>query len=279
MIDAVRARCRVARDRRCSSAASRWAAASRRRSPPPIRRCRSRAWCCSAIRCIRRASPTSGATSTCRRSRRPMLFVQGTRDAFGTPDELAPILGALAAAAAAARRRAGRSLVQAVEEGSGGAGGGLSPTCSARSSASYLQLHDVAAVREAVPQVQRHAARGRPQDHAIDAGWRGTSRAPSPAGACRCRRARRPGRTDSTGRRAARSSAIGFGIFWTVCTHICPTITCRSTATQAFQALPAGQLATHPRGAAPARTRRATRWAGLARCETPSAARPGPRHR
>jgi predicted alpha/beta-hydrolase family hydrolase len=26
---------------------------------------------------------------------RPMLFVQGTRDAFGTPDELAPILGAL----------------------------------------------------------------------------------------------------------------------------------------------------------------------------------------
>ena len=27
--------------------------------------------------------------------RRPMLFVQGTRDAFGTPDELAPVLGAL----------------------------------------------------------------------------------------------------------------------------------------------------------------------------------------
>jgi hypothetical protein len=27
--------------------------------------------------------------------RRPMLFVQGTRDAFGTPDELAPILRAL----------------------------------------------------------------------------------------------------------------------------------------------------------------------------------------
>jgi predicted alpha/beta-hydrolase family hydrolase len=26
---------------------------------------------------------------------RPMLFVQGTRDAFGTPEELAPILGAL----------------------------------------------------------------------------------------------------------------------------------------------------------------------------------------
>ena len=26
---------------------------------------------------------------------RPMLFAQGTRDAFGTPDELAPILGAL----------------------------------------------------------------------------------------------------------------------------------------------------------------------------------------
>jgi predicted alpha/beta-hydrolase family hydrolase len=26
---------------------------------------------------------------------RPMLFVQGTRDAFGTPDELAPILGSL----------------------------------------------------------------------------------------------------------------------------------------------------------------------------------------
>ena len=28
--------------------------------------------------------------------RRPMLFVQGTRDTFGTPDELAPILGRLA---------------------------------------------------------------------------------------------------------------------------------------------------------------------------------------
>ncbi len=57
------------RDRRCSSAASRWAGASRRRSPPRIRRCGSQGWCCSDIRCIHRAGRTSAATSTCRRSR------------------------------------------------------------------------------------------------------------------------------------------------------------------------------------------------------------------
>jgi len=31
--------------------------------------------------------------------RKPMLFVQGTRDAFGTPDELAPVLAAVQPAA------------------------------------------------------------------------------------------------------------------------------------------------------------------------------------
>ena len=92
-------------------------------------------WCCSAIRCIRRAGRPSAATSICRRSRRPMLFVQGSRDAFGTPDELAPILGAAAAAAAAARRRAAitrsscRGRIRRRRRRS-------TPTCSARSSAS-----------------------------------------------------------------------------------------------------------------------------------------------
>ena len=51
--------------------------------------------CCSATRCIRRAGRPSAATSICPSIARPMLFAQGTRDAFGTPDELAPILAAL----------------------------------------------------------------------------------------------------------------------------------------------------------------------------------------
>ena len=134
VIEAVRAQRRRARGARCSSAASRWADASRRRSPPPIRRCPSPGSCCSATRCIRRDGRPSGATSICRRSRRPMLFVQGSRDAFGTPDELAPILGTLQPRADAARRRAGRPFVQAVEEGSRGAGRGLRRACSGRSS-------------------------------------------------------------------------------------------------------------------------------------------------
>ena len=53
---------------RCSSAANRWAAASPRRSRPPIRIFRLPVSCCSAIRCIRPAGPTSGATRICRPS-------------------------------------------------------------------------------------------------------------------------------------------------------------------------------------------------------------------
>ena len=41
-----------------------------------------------AIRCTRRASRTRCASSTCRRSTVPCLFVHGTQDPFGTPDEL-----------------------------------------------------------------------------------------------------------------------------------------------------------------------------------------------
>ena len=51
--------------------------------------------CSSAIRCIRPAASTPCATATCPRSRAPMLFVQGTRDAFARPDLLAPVLGGL----------------------------------------------------------------------------------------------------------------------------------------------------------------------------------------
>ena len=40
-------------------------------------------------------SPSSAATRTCRRSREPMLFVQGSRDAFGTSDEIRALLPTL----------------------------------------------------------------------------------------------------------------------------------------------------------------------------------------
>ncbi len=56
---------------------------------------------------------------------RPMLFVQGTRDAFGTPDELAPVLATLQPAPVGARRGQRRSLLQAAEEGSCRSGGCL----------------------------------------------------------------------------------------------------------------------------------------------------------
>ena len=70
-------------------AAGRWAAASLQWSPPipTIRFLRSGS-CCSAIRCIRRASRRRCGPSTSRAFACPCLFVSGTRDAFGTPDEL-----------------------------------------------------------------------------------------------------------------------------------------------------------------------------------------------
>ena len=55
---------------------------------------------------------------------RPMLFVQGTRDAFGTPAELQPILEKLAPPGTTARRRGRRSLLQDREEGPGAPGRG-----------------------------------------------------------------------------------------------------------------------------------------------------------
>ena len=142
---------RHARGARCSSAASRWAAGSRRRWPPPIRSCAVAGLVLLGYPLHPPGRPTERRDKHLPAIARPMLFVQGTRDAFGTPDELAPILGDAAAARRRARRRAGRSFVQAVEEGSRGAGRGLRRTCSARSwTSSDLQLHDVAAVREAV---------------------------------------------------------------------------------------------------------------------------------
>ena len=54
----------------------------RRRAPG--RRPRPR----SPTRCTRRAGRTTCAPSTCRRSTVPCLFVHGTRDPFGSPDEL-----------------------------------------------------------------------------------------------------------------------------------------------------------------------------------------------
>ena len=47
-----------------------------------------RRWCWSATRCTRRASPTGCASSTSPAITVPCLFVHGTRDPFGTPDEL-----------------------------------------------------------------------------------------------------------------------------------------------------------------------------------------------
>ena len=121
----------------------------------------------------RQARP-SAATSICRRSRRPMLFVQGSRDAFGTPAELAPIVGQRCS-----RRR------RCTSSRSGDHSFKLSRKDPAAQAAVYadvqraivssacgrsrLQLHDVAAAREAVTQVERDAARRRPQHDAIDA--------------------------------------------------------------------------------------------------------------
>ena len=58
--------------------------------------------------------------------RRPMLFVQGSRDTFGTPSELKPILASLVAAADAASRGRRRPLVQnRGPRRQGAAGGGV----------------------------------------------------------------------------------------------------------------------------------------------------------
>ena len=80
---------------------------------------------------------------------RPMLFVQGTRDAFGTPDELAPVLAPLRPAPTRARRRA-RAITRSSCRGRIRPRRQLStPTCSARSwASSQLQLHDVAAAQK-----------------------------------------------------------------------------------------------------------------------------------
>ena len=111
-----------ARAARCSSAASRWAGGSRRRSRPRIRRCRSPAWCCSAIRCTRPGKPAERRDTHLPAVGRPMLFVQGTRDAFGTPAELAPVLGPLHPAAVMHAVDQRRPFIQVVETRSRGAG-------------------------------------------------------------------------------------------------------------------------------------------------------------
>ena len=77
----------------------------------------------------------------------------------------------------------------------------------------YVQLHDVAAAREAVAQIERDASRRRPQHDAIDA----VRRAPLERGleqlASRCRRAPTASRRGSTDTRGCSRSSIGFGIF------------------------------------------------------------------
>ena len=99
---------------------------------------------------------------------RPMLFVQGTRDAFGTPDELAPILETLQPPPQLYAIAQGDHSFKLSRKDPAAQAQVLRTICSARSSVSYLQLHDVAAVREAVREVQRHAPLGRPQDDAVD---------------------------------------------------------------------------------------------------------------
>ena len=56
------------------------------------------------------------------RIRQPLLIVQGSRDAFGTPEELRPALAPLGAAATLPRRRGRRPLVQGSEAGPGHTG-------------------------------------------------------------------------------------------------------------------------------------------------------------
>ncbi len=94
---------RAARRRRAgsSSAGSRWEGASPRRwlRPPPRRRMASAIWPASSswgTRCTRPAGRTSCVRRTCAQVRAPMLFVQGSRDAFGSPAELEPFVAPLA---------------------------------------------------------------------------------------------------------------------------------------------------------------------------------------
>ena len=100
-------------DARCSSAANRWADGSRRRWRPRIRTLPIAGLVLLGYPLHPPGRPTERRDTHLPAVGRPMLFVQGSRDAFGTPAELAPIIGTLAAAGDAARRRRGRSLVQA----------------------------------------------------------------------------------------------------------------------------------------------------------------------
>ena len=94
-IDAARAaiaeRARASLHRRQVDGRPRRDARGRRRRA----RSRSPVSCCLDIRCIRPDAPTNFATRICPNVGRPMLFVQGTRDTFGTPSELKPILASL----------------------------------------------------------------------------------------------------------------------------------------------------------------------------------------
>ena len=67
-------------------AGGRWAGGSARWRWPTA--CPPPASSSSPIRCTRRASPTASASSTSPKLAVPCLFVSGTRDAFGSPDEL-----------------------------------------------------------------------------------------------------------------------------------------------------------------------------------------------
>ena len=81
----------------------------------PTIRCLRSGSCCSAIRCTRRASRRRCASSTSRAFAMPVLFVSGTRDAFGTPDELQRHAKKIKGPVDVPLDRDGRPRVQAAE--------------------------------------------------------------------------------------------------------------------------------------------------------------------
>ena len=87
--------------------------------------CRSPAWSCSDIRCIRRDRPDKRRDAHLPDVKRPMLFVQGSRDTFGTPDELSPILEPLSPRPDGPCGSRRRPFIQSVAGGARRTGGGL----------------------------------------------------------------------------------------------------------------------------------------------------------
>ena len=68
-----------------------------RRCSAPMNQALQTACCCCRIRCIRRGSPTSFEPSIYPTLQTPALFVQGTRDPFGSPEEVESALSLIPA--------------------------------------------------------------------------------------------------------------------------------------------------------------------------------------